>query len=250
MSESGAEPVEISIRMRAGEWSEESLETLLGSYQEKLRQMGAADAEILSEVERRDDGSVAVNVSWQRRGAKVVRPGDVHGVPGKDAPMAAAVARGNGERLPAGSVTDDSQGLGSILGDADRSAIDEPPAARTYTTDEAPVAGAAEAFVLYADGEGTARLEESDEANRSNAVATGVAGTGADIESVPDPAVRNTAFPDPALRDGNVADAGAHDTGASLTGDSPAAGHESAAERVKDSVKDAGEKLRRVFKKD
>lgn len=60
------EPVEISTRMRPGEWTEESLEALVASYRARILAMGAAAPEVVAEVERNDDGSVKVSVSWAK----------------------------------------------------------------------------------------------------------------------------------------------------------------------------------------
>ena len=60
------EPVEISTRMRPGEWTEASLEELVTTYRAKILAMGAAVSEVLTEVVRNDDGSVAVAVSWNK----------------------------------------------------------------------------------------------------------------------------------------------------------------------------------------
>lgn len=60
------EPVEISTRMRPGEWTEASLEELVTTYRAKILAMGAAVSEVVTEVVRNDDGSVAVAVSWSR----------------------------------------------------------------------------------------------------------------------------------------------------------------------------------------
>ena len=58
------EPVEISTRIRPGEWTEQSLTELLESYRTKIMDMGAAASEVVEEVERSDDGSVKVSVAW------------------------------------------------------------------------------------------------------------------------------------------------------------------------------------------
>jgi hypothetical protein len=60
------EPVEISTRMRPGEWTEASLEELLTTYRAKILAMGATAYEVVSEVERNDDGSVKIAVSWAK----------------------------------------------------------------------------------------------------------------------------------------------------------------------------------------
>lgn len=68
------EPVEISTRMRPGEWTEASLEELVATYQSKILAMGAAVSEVVTEVVRNDDGSVAVAVSWNK-GSYADEPG-------------------------------------------------------------------------------------------------------------------------------------------------------------------------------
>ena len=60
------EPVEISTRMRPGEWTESSLEELVTTYRAKIMAMGAAVSEVVTEVLRNDDGSVAITVSWNK----------------------------------------------------------------------------------------------------------------------------------------------------------------------------------------
>ncbi|WP_236782959.1 hypothetical protein [Arthrobacter sp. QXT-31] len=60
------EPVEISTRMRPGEWTEASLEELVTTYRAKILAMGASVSDVVTEVVRNDDGSVAVAVSWNK----------------------------------------------------------------------------------------------------------------------------------------------------------------------------------------
>jgi len=60
------EPVEISTRMRPGEWTEESLAELVGTYRTRVQEMGAPAAEVATDIERNDDGSVKVVVSWTK----------------------------------------------------------------------------------------------------------------------------------------------------------------------------------------
>ncbi|XAZ31022.1 hypothetical protein AAHB34_18560 [Paenarthrobacter ureafaciens] len=62
------EPVEISTRMRPGEWTEESLQAHIEDYRQQIRNMGATDAEIVTNVERTDEGAARVVVSWNRTG--------------------------------------------------------------------------------------------------------------------------------------------------------------------------------------
>ena len=58
------EPVEISTRIRPGEWTEESLAALEASYREQLLRMGAAASEIDVVIDRDDGGGVSVVASW------------------------------------------------------------------------------------------------------------------------------------------------------------------------------------------
>lgn len=58
------EPVEISTRMRPGEWTDATLAELVASYRAKILDMGASASEVVEEIEKNDDGSVKVNVSW------------------------------------------------------------------------------------------------------------------------------------------------------------------------------------------
>jgi hypothetical protein len=58
------EPVEISTRMRPGEWTESTLAELVASYRARILDMGASPSEVVEEIEKNDDGSVKVNVSW------------------------------------------------------------------------------------------------------------------------------------------------------------------------------------------
>lgn len=60
------EPVEISTRMRPGEWTEASLEELVTTYRAKILAMGASVPEVVTDIERNDDGSVVVAVSWAK----------------------------------------------------------------------------------------------------------------------------------------------------------------------------------------
>lgn len=60
------EPVEISTRMRPGEWTEESLQELVALYESRIKEMGAPDEAVVTEVVRDDDGSVSVQVTWAK----------------------------------------------------------------------------------------------------------------------------------------------------------------------------------------
>jgi hypothetical protein len=72
------EPVEISTRIRPGEWTEESLEGLVNTYRTRILEMGASAADIVTDIDRNDDGSVRVAVSW----AKPANAGDEDTVTG------------------------------------------------------------------------------------------------------------------------------------------------------------------------
>ena len=58
------EPVEISTRIRDGEWTEESLEALVAGYRAQLLEMGAAASEIEIVSEKDDHGGVSVVATW------------------------------------------------------------------------------------------------------------------------------------------------------------------------------------------
>jgi hypothetical protein len=60
------EPVEISTRMRPGEWTEASLEELVKTYRTRIVEMGANLSDVVTDIERNDDGSVHVAVSWDK----------------------------------------------------------------------------------------------------------------------------------------------------------------------------------------
>ena len=72
------EPVEISTRIRPGEWTEESLAELVSTYRARIAEMGAPPTEMATDIERNDDGSVKVVVSW----VKAAIAGDEDSVPG------------------------------------------------------------------------------------------------------------------------------------------------------------------------
>ncbi|MFF2841458.1 hypothetical protein [Paenarthrobacter sp. NPDC057981] len=60
------EPVEISTRMRPGEWTEESLQAHVEDYRRRIREMGARESQIVTNVERTETGAARVVVSWDR----------------------------------------------------------------------------------------------------------------------------------------------------------------------------------------
>ncbi|MFC8302730.1 hypothetical protein ACFUCV_03495 [Specibacter sp. NPDC057265] len=151
MSEA-SEPVEISTRMRPGEWTPESLEELVRSYQQKLAEMGATAQEIETVVETPEDGSAFVNVSWRHTGVRTFS--DM----GQNTVAEADVSRGYGENIPAGEPTRDSQGLGAVLGDAERSAIDEPA---TQRSEDARDTAATSNLLVHTDDDGTTYVEDT-----------------------------------------------------------------------------------------
>lgn len=152
MNESNSEPVEISTRIRPGEWTTESLTELVGSYEHKLTEMGAPEAEIETSVETPEDGSAKVNVSWRRSGVHTFA------ITGQDPVAEAENSRGHGESIPPGEATKDSQGLGAVFGDAERSPIDAPPTRRARAAEEQQPASA---FVAYTDADGKSYLEDA-----------------------------------------------------------------------------------------
>ncbi|QOT23918.1 hypothetical protein HMI60_17220 [Paenarthrobacter sp. YJN-D] len=60
------EPVEISTRMRPGEWTEESLQAHIEDYRRRIREMGAKESQIITNVARTEAGAARVVVSWDR----------------------------------------------------------------------------------------------------------------------------------------------------------------------------------------
>lgn len=60
------EPVEISTRIRPGEWTEESLTALTSAYREELMAMGASASEIEIVTDRDQNGGVSVVATWVR----------------------------------------------------------------------------------------------------------------------------------------------------------------------------------------
>lgn len=154
MTENHNEPVEISTRMRPGEWTPESLDLLVGSYQEKIHGMGAPRGEIETSVQTPDDGSAHVHVSWQRAGTHTFA--DFGRNNGEELDES-DVARGHGESIPRGEATQDAQGLGAVFGDAERSAIDEPP------SDVVPGNGEnqpANEYLVHTDANGRTTVED------------------------------------------------------------------------------------------
>jgi len=61
------EPVEISTRMRPGEWTEESLLEHVENYKQQIRDMGAAETQIVTDVERTEGSAAVVVVRWDRQ---------------------------------------------------------------------------------------------------------------------------------------------------------------------------------------
>lgn len=151
MNASNNQPVEISTKMQEGEWTEESLQTLVGSYQQKLSEMGAPEDQIQTALETLDDGSVNVRVSWQRRGTLTFAE------TGQGLVAEEANSRGQGEHIPAGEATKDSKGLGAVLGDAERSAIDAPP---TERAEQAKRNQVIPELLVHTDDDGNSYVED------------------------------------------------------------------------------------------
>ncbi|WP_181034305.1 hypothetical protein [Arthrobacter sp. GMC3] len=67
MTDMESEPVEISTLLGPGEWTEETLPLLAQSYRDRLIDMGAEPESLLTSIDRGNNGSVKVCVSWDRR---------------------------------------------------------------------------------------------------------------------------------------------------------------------------------------
>lgn len=156
MTENHNERVEISTRMRPGEWSPESLVVLVRSYQEKIYAMGASEGQVMTSIKTPDDGSALVHVSWRHEG---VRTFSDWGQSSAHEPSQARVARGNGESIPRGEPTKDAQGLGAVLGDAERSAIDEPQSTEAASHIYSGT-GTASDLRIYTDANGKTIVED------------------------------------------------------------------------------------------
>jgi hypothetical protein len=74
------EPVEISTRMRPGEWTDESLNALVLSYRDKLLGMGASASDIQIETERDERGGVNVIATWVKSAIADMPPAPGDGV--------------------------------------------------------------------------------------------------------------------------------------------------------------------------
>ncbi len=68
MMGSSNDPVEISVHFGPDDWTETRLTALVGSYQDKLHAMGAPAKDTVTQIDKREDGSVSIRVSWDRRG--------------------------------------------------------------------------------------------------------------------------------------------------------------------------------------
>lgn len=60
------EPVEISIRVRPGEWTEDTLPSLVASFRDQLLRMGAPPEEVTVATDRDDRGGVSIVATWNR----------------------------------------------------------------------------------------------------------------------------------------------------------------------------------------
>lgn len=162
MTAENMEPVEISTKFRAGEWNEASLAALTASYREQITAMGAASEEIATRIEHGTDGSVAVFVGWDPVAGQA-GAGEVPDLPtarASGSESSLEVARGFGEVIPPGEITEDAKGLGAVLGDADRSAVDEPPQKSGHSPG---IRDALSNFTRRTDEEGKPYLEDTEE---------------------------------------------------------------------------------------
>lgn len=62
-----SEPVEISTVLSPGDWTEETLPQMVQSYRDRLIEMGAGADNLATSIDRGDNGSIKVSVSWDRR---------------------------------------------------------------------------------------------------------------------------------------------------------------------------------------
>lgn len=61
-----SEDVEISTRLRPGEWTEDTLAVLVKEYEHKIAEMGAKAADIKTHIEHTEAGGVKVRVVWDK----------------------------------------------------------------------------------------------------------------------------------------------------------------------------------------
>ncbi len=61
-----ANDVEISTKLRPGEWTEETLAVLIQGYRQKIADMGAKPGDIKTHIEHTSVGGVNVRVEWER----------------------------------------------------------------------------------------------------------------------------------------------------------------------------------------
>jgi hypothetical protein len=73
------EPVEISTRMRPGEWTEESLAALVASYRDELLTMGAPASDIEVVTDHDESGGVSVVATWIKADAESDEAAPGHG---------------------------------------------------------------------------------------------------------------------------------------------------------------------------
>jgi hypothetical protein len=52
--------------MRPGEWTVESLQAHIEDYKQQIRNIGASESGIITEVERTEEGAAKVVVRWDR----------------------------------------------------------------------------------------------------------------------------------------------------------------------------------------
>ncbi|GAA1352686.1 hypothetical protein [Falsarthrobacter nasiphocae] len=111
------QPVEVSAHIEAGEWDATRGEELLAAYRRQLLEMGATEAELITEVDELEDGGANVRVRWDRTG---VTHFDDYTSPGT--PVTSRTGE-NAESVPEGETTEGSRGLGAVYGEADRSPV-------------------------------------------------------------------------------------------------------------------------------
>ncbi|MCB4208195.1 hypothetical protein [Arthrobacter sp. UM1] len=160
MEELSGEPVQVSTHLSEGEWTPETVEALIASYKEQLISMGATVPELRTDVDELDDGSVDVRVSWHHHG---VRSFDDFSGPVAPVPVGSGADGVTGpvdehQRLD-GRTTEGSSGLGSVYGEADRSAHESAPGDRRAALDDPTVTPQVRNAAVVTDAEGNTHLE-------------------------------------------------------------------------------------------
>lgn len=160
MEELSGEPVQVSTHLSEGEWTPQTVDALIASYKEQLVSMGATEPELRTDVDELEDGSVDVRVSWHHHG---VRAFDDFSGPVAPAPVGGAAdpvtGPGSEHQHLEGRTTEGSNGLGSVFGEADRSAQESEPGDRRAALDDPTVTPEVRSTPVVTDAEGYTHLQ-------------------------------------------------------------------------------------------